>query len=199
MNLLATDSVPAAGTCYRFVVESAEQAATLIRERLGEQARVLSVRSVKGRGWRRLVSSPQLEVIVQIEPAPEIALPAAGEPAPEEPTVATAPSARQLRSDSFKSLPELLRRSGFSDGVLNWLETAPGWADLSAAPLHRAFVEVGRQSGRQAARFLNGVPIEQIPPESPQIKKLTLNLKAAKKLNILLPRQLLCQAHQLCQ
>jgi putative ABC transport system substrate-binding protein len=64
---------------------------------------------------------------------------------------------------------------------------------------HCDFVEVGRQSGRQAARFLNGVPIEQIPPESPHIKKLTLNLKAAKKLNILLPRQLLCQAHQLCQ
>jgi flagellar biosynthesis protein FlhF len=145
MNLLATDSAPAAGSCYRFIVESAEQAVALIRERLGEKAHVLSVRAVKGSGWRRLVSSPQLEVIVQIEPPSEMAAPAAVETNPEEPAVATAPPAHRSTSDRVKSLPELLRRSGFSDGVLNRLETAPGWAELSAAPLHRAFVEVGRQ------------------------------------------------------
>lgn len=57
------------------------------------------------------------------------------------------------------------------------------------------FVEMGRQAGRQAARILNGVPMEQVPPESPNITRLTLNLKTAHDMGLLLPRQLLCQAH----
>lgn len=64
---------------------------------------------------------------------------------------------------------------------------------------HCDFMEVGRQAGRQAVRYLKGCSMAQIPPESPQVKKLTLNLKTAKNLNIVLPRQLICQAHQLCQ
>ncbi len=61
------------------------------------------------------------------------------------------------------------------------------------------FVEMGRQAGRQAARFLKGVPMDQVPPESPNIKRLTINLKVAQDLGFLLPRQLLCQAYQLYQ
>jgi flagellar biosynthesis protein FlhF len=142
MNLLAPDSTPAAGACYRFVVDSAEQAATLIRERLGDQARVLSVRSVTRGRWWRLLSAPQLEVIAQIEPAAPAAATVEITPAgPETP----APGARRLPADTFRGLPDLLRRSGFSENVLNRLEAAPAWAGLSAAPLHRALVEVGRE------------------------------------------------------
>ncbi len=145
MNLLAPDSAPAAGACYRFVVESAEQAATLIRERLGEQARVLSVRSVGGSGWWQLFSSPRLEVIAQIEPA-EVAAPAADEFAPTGPGSAAVEAVPpRLKPDSSRTLPELLRRSGFSENVLRRLEAAPQWTELASAPLHRAFVEVGRQ------------------------------------------------------
>lgn len=61
------------------------------------------------------------------------------------------------------------------------------------------FVEMGHQAGRQAARLLQGVPPEQVPPESPNIKRLTINLKVAQDLGFLLPRQLLCQAYQLYQ
>ncbi len=145
MNLLTPDSAPAAGTCYRFVVESAEQAATLIRERLGEQARVLSVRSVAGDGWWRMFSAPKLEVIAQIEPPAETAAPAAEEITPAETAAVLAPGSRRLAPDSSRTLPELLRRSGYSENVLKRLEAAPDWAALSAAPLHRALVEVGRQ------------------------------------------------------
>ncbi len=141
------ESAPAAGTCYRFVVDSAGQAATLIREQLGEHARVLSVRSVEGSGWRRLVSSPKLEVIVQLDPpvatvAPE---PAAVEITLDKPAVVVAPASRRVPAESSTTLPELLRRSGFSERVLNRLETAPDWTELSVAPLHRAVVGVGRQ------------------------------------------------------
>ena len=56
---------PAAGTCYKFTVRSAAEAATLIRERLGEHARVLSVRTVPASGIRRLWAAPQLEIIAR--------------------------------------------------------------------------------------------------------------------------------------
>lgn len=145
MNLLDTASPPAPGTCYRFVVDSAEQAAALIRERLGEHARVLSVRSVEGRGWKRMLTAPKLEVIAQID-APAIpAVVAPMEPtSPDLSVVASVPS-RRFAPDQAPSLPELLRRSGFSTLVLQRLENSPAWAELKVAPLHRAFVEVGRQ------------------------------------------------------
>lgn len=145
MNLLAPDSAPAAGTCYRFVVESADQAATLIRERLGEQARVLSVRSVGSGGWWRMFSAPKLEVIAQIDSPAETLAPAAAEIIPAETPVVVAPGSRRLAPDSSRTLPELLRRSGFSENVLKRLAAAPDWSELSTAPLHRALVEVGRQ------------------------------------------------------
>ena len=49
---------PVAGACYKFTVKSAEQAAALIRERLGPSARVLSVRTVEASGLSRLWASP---------------------------------------------------------------------------------------------------------------------------------------------
>lgn len=61
---------------------------------------------------------------------------------------------------------------------------------------HCDFVEMGRQAGRQAARVLQGTPLEQVPPEPPNIKRLSVNLKVAQDLNLPLPRQLLSQAYK---
>lgn len=147
MTILAPDSVPAAGTCCRFVVESAEQAASLIRERLGENARVLSVRSVKSSGWRRLISAPKLEVIAQIEPtAEEVAQAARVEvSAPVAPAVEPEPLIRRRQPENTTSLPGLLRRSGYSETVLRGLENSGDWPEIVGAPLHRGLVEVGRR------------------------------------------------------
>lgn len=79
---------------------------------------------------------------------------------------------------------------------------SPEGSSMAYGPLlsyHCDFMDVGRQSGRQAARLLNGVPLERVPPESPDIKKLTINLKVAQSLNLPLSRQLLCQAYHLYQ
>jgi flagellar biosynthesis protein FlhF len=54
------------GKKYRFTVKSAEEAIQVIRERLGESAKVLSVKQVDGQGLRRFLSSPQLEIIATI-------------------------------------------------------------------------------------------------------------------------------------
>jgi len=151
MNLLSKDSAPVAGACYRFVVESADQAATLIRERLGENARVLSVRSVSSSGWRKLVSAPKLEVIAQIDApaasvasaAPTVAV-ASTESASPISDRAPVSATRRLQPDNFRSLPELLTRSGFSESIVNRLQASTIWNDVSNAPLHRSLVEVGR-------------------------------------------------------
>ncbi|HZZ58444.1 MAG TPA: hypothetical protein VFE31_11485, partial [Opitutaceae bacterium] len=61
---------PAPGACYKFTVSSAEEAAAQIRERLGPEARVLSVRTVEQGGMLGLLRKPRLEVIAQIGATP---------------------------------------------------------------------------------------------------------------------------------
>lgn len=54
------------GKKYRFEARSAEEAATLIREKLGPKAYVISVEQMSGKGLARFLSSPKLEVIATI-------------------------------------------------------------------------------------------------------------------------------------
>lgn len=65
----STASVPpsgaSAGSSYRFLVRSAEEAAGVIRDQLGEQTRVVSVRSVKAPGMAGWLGGTRLEVIAQ--------------------------------------------------------------------------------------------------------------------------------------
>jgi flagellar biosynthesis protein FlhF len=135
---------PAPGTCYKFIVASADEAAGVIRERLGPAARVLSVRTLAPAGFSRIWAAPRLEVIAQVE-APPAAGPVAG-PAEEAPAIL-----RPARS-SPRSLRDLLRRSGLSELALGRLERAPFWDQVNAAPLHRALAEIGRHLRAEARR-----------------------------------------------
>jgi flagellar biosynthesis GTPase FlhF len=54
------------GQKYKFIVKSAEEAASIIREKLGETAQVISVRQVEGEGLARFLKSPKLEIIAQV-------------------------------------------------------------------------------------------------------------------------------------
>lgn len=141
----------APGTCFKFTVASATEAAQLIREKLGENARVLSVRTVPAGGLTGFFSSPKLEVIAQlaapVEEAPALSL-------AEEtdlPLTVTKPvtSSRRYGApgatfQAEKNLAKLLRRSGFSENLVNRLEKSPAWITISELPLHRALVETGR-------------------------------------------------------
>ena len=51
---------------FRLVVRSAEEAVRVIRDKLGEHARVLSVRQIGGEGLKKFISSPKLEVIAEL-------------------------------------------------------------------------------------------------------------------------------------
>lgn len=64
----ATKAQPAPGQRMRFVVGSADEAVTVIKQEMGDAARVLSVKQVSGNGLARFLSSPRLEVIAWIPP-----------------------------------------------------------------------------------------------------------------------------------
>ena len=68
---MAQKSLPITpGQKYKFVVKSAEEAAAIIRDKLGEMAQVISVRQVEGEGLARFLKSPKLEIIAQVPVAP---------------------------------------------------------------------------------------------------------------------------------
>jgi len=152
-------ATPAAGTCYKFTVNNAHEAASVIRERLGEHARVLSVRTVEPSGLRSLWGSARLEVIAAVDnpaPVPAVAGGTLLATSDEEASPVAAPAGpraevrsprRILASLNHHAQPELaplLRRSGFSEAVLSRVENSPAWASLRKLPLHRALVETGR-------------------------------------------------------
>ncbi|HUG11290.1 MAG TPA: hypothetical protein VMM36_09765 [Opitutaceae bacterium] len=134
------------GTCYKLNVRSAAEAARLIREKFGDNARVISVSNTEPKGLSRLWSAPRLEVIVQqftpaagtvAGPEPEVPVPSRIE-APDR----TGAPAR-FAPPSF-GLRTLLLRAGLSETLVGRLAQSREWAGYEAQPLHRGLVAVGR-------------------------------------------------------
>ncbi len=161
----SSPAIPLApGACYRFTVASADEAAALIRERLGPGARVLSVRSVPASGLK-FWAAPRLEVVAQLDPAsaeepvaapvPAPALALATSAAPRPASLRPALPAREGRAP----LQNLLRRSGLSEVALGRLQSAPFWPEVAGAPLHRGLVEIGRHLRREADRRAPRAPL----------------------------------------
>jgi flagellar biosynthesis protein FlhF len=157
MNLVTPNAQP--GTCFKFTVRSAEQAAQIIREKLGENARVLSVRNVGGSGLFNLFSAPKLEVVAQLTAAAEA--PAASvvrPPAAELQPASSRHPSRRFRAPQM-TLTDLLRRSGFSEKLLLRLFESPAWLSLNEMPLHRALVETGRHLCELAETHFDRAPL----------------------------------------
>ena len=123
------------GKKYRLVVKSAEEAVGAIREKLGSSARVLSVRQMGGQGLSKFISSPKLEVIVELpenqaEDSADALISATGasegtpqplsesEPEKQEPTSSETQNANELLSDST-DISSLLERAGFDRDFLS--------------------------------------------------------------------------------
>ena len=158
----------APGTCYKFVVTSAHEAASVIRDRLGEHARVLAVRTIEPTGLRSLWGSPKIEVLATVAAAAstptvldatsdESASPMTGNVGGAlRPDIANRRGVKPLPHGNFhqpiaRDLSALLRRSGFSDSILARLQNSSDWAALRAMPLHRALVETSRTLQRIAS------------------------------------------------
>lgn len=148
---------------YKFTVKSTEQAVALIREKLGPNARVISVRAIPQTGLKKFFGSPSLEVVAQVDaaPAPGV-LPS--EPSvvlrsseTADPTVGNlTPPSRLGSPRQFEPLPPslgltgLLRRSGITETALHRLQSGANWSELNALPLHRALAETSRLLRTQA-------------------------------------------------
>ncbi|HTZ21985.1 MAG TPA: flagellar GTP-binding protein [Opitutaceae bacterium] len=167
-----TNNVPP-GSVYRIVVRSADEAVQTIRDQFGSETKVLSVRQLEGQGLAGWFGRPKLEVVVQVgSPAPSagplaavLAAPAGESPEPAVVAVAdesaslhgSAPVAIENRKSKFENsrapaLPDLLRRSGFSETMLARLNGSPTLANHAQRPLHVSLVELSRELRHTAAR-----------------------------------------------
>jgi len=142
---------PAPGT-YKFTVRSAEQAVAVIREKLGADARVLSVRTIEPKGFGKFFRTQQLEVIAQLDPiiepdAPKVSA-VSDEPAMPDSNASAeteAPAPRRLNIQHTPiGLADLLRRSGLTETALNRLQSGANWREINRLPLHRALAETSR-------------------------------------------------------
>ena len=158
-----------AGKRFRLVVRSAEEAVRVIREKLGEDARVLSVKQVGGEGLKRFISSPKLEVIAEIPSAEQKELsesraseegstPAVSDPAEvgvlDEGDPRVDSSQEQKPADNPIVGPEknaidpvgeterLLSKAGFDSHLLSEIQSWSNWKSILELPLADALKEI---------------------------------------------------------
>ncbi len=160
-----------AETRYRFVVKSADEAARAIRDKLGENARVLSVRQLEGSGLAGFLKAPRLEVIAEASDVfattgSNIAatnqntdkesitdLEKKREKAPpnfEAEETSSKPDLAAVRGSvvsaethpTDQQLERILRKAGFSTGVLARLRTDRRWEQLHYRSLGGALIGV---------------------------------------------------------
>ncbi len=170
MSALTEDQLEQrAGKRFRLVVRSAEEAVRVIREKLGDDARVLSVKQVGGEGLKRFISSPKLEVIAEIpsaeqevlaeskalgkESTPPVSDPSGTEvldksvalidPSPEQ-TQAFPPASAQEESgiDLVGETERLLSKAGFDSHLLSEIQSWTNWKSILELPLADALKEI---------------------------------------------------------
>jgi flagellar biosynthesis protein FlhF len=133
------------GKNYRFVVGSAAEAATAIREKLGEKAKVISVRQVEGEGLARFLRAPKLEIIAHVPPEEKPPSPAVEFRLPEDPPPFAPPSTEKEKPPAEVPAPEesrllhMLKRAGLPESFLMRFAQEPDWQRLQTMPLASAF------------------------------------------------------------
>jgi flagellar biosynthesis protein FlhF len=151
-------------TRYKFVVSSADEAVTVLRERLGENARVISVRQIEGAGLARFLRAPKLEIIARVdspEDAPPIEEPKVEEPVANLAQILPAPIEEEAEDIPMdERLGQILCRAGFNRGMVSRIRSLSAWEHLLKLPLGAALAEVAvilRGDYMRAAR----TPLEQ--------------------------------------
>ncbi len=139
---------------YKFTVKNTAEAVTLIRERLGPTAHVVSVRSVPASGMKKFLSAPRIEVVAQVDalsvrtgPGSNLHAVSADQAIPSDESTAMVdalPRSRLVPLPAALGLDGLLRRSGITEAALNRLQSGANWKELATLPLHRALAETSR-------------------------------------------------------
>lgn len=159
------------GRKFRFVVSSAEDAAQTIRERLGETARVLSVKQINGKGLAKFISSPQLEIVVEV---PKREIKAENEVLKKAEEVGglntsneskntdllTSPYRRVSEYVSKKTLETVLSEAGFEESFLKMVKNEMNWGQVCGLPLSNALAEFTRYLKRKI-ELINVTPVSR--------------------------------------
>jgi flagellar biosynthesis protein FlhF len=147
---------------FRLVVRSAEEAVRLIKEKLGDHAKVVSVRQIGGEGLKRFISSPKLEVIAEIsspdsnsqESLSEIDQLADHTASPPDVSPATKDNATSQESISLDNdetkeelsndaeISTLLHKTGFDENLLSQIKSWTNWAEIKELSLADALKQI---------------------------------------------------------
>jgi len=160
------------GQKYKFIVKSAEEAASVIREKLGEMAQVISVRQVEGEGLAKFLSSPKLEIIAQIPeqsitqpPQEEISAESASFTEAEEEPAETNPKRKGSRPRKPRITGEPAKREdsefvseSLVRAMFKNLPTGRLWTLLSKAGIPTEFL--AQFGERPESRHLNSQPLQ---------------------------------------
>lgn len=143
---------------FRLVVKSAEEAVRLIKEKLGDHAKVVSVKQIGGEGLKRFISSPKLEVIAELSsPESEVE-----EPIPEQnsqselslPLPETQPNSLELENSSVSNIKvdqdsskddgiaDLLYKAGFDEILLSQIKSWTNWGEIKELSLADALKHI---------------------------------------------------------
>ena len=152
------------GKRFRLIVRSAEEAVRVIRDKLGDDARVLSVRQVGGEGLKRFISSPKLEVIAEVpsdnenesssemqldddrivdtssETDQKTILPSNNTDSSEDQKDEKANHSLEVNSESENV--RILSKAGFDPYLLREIQMWPTWKDIENKPLADALKEI---------------------------------------------------------
>ena len=161
MNNLTQDqaATPASGKRFRLTVRSAEEAVRVIRDKLGDQARVLSVRQVGGEGLKRFISSPKLEVIAEIpaddsdeisdsglleeaEVSEDLAVADKETPSSNATNLPEDPELSDVSFDESNDKVRLLRKAGFDLNLLGEIQSWSSWQEMKDKPLADVLKEI---------------------------------------------------------
>ena len=134
--------------CYKFIVASADEAVQVLREKLGENAKVISVRQVENGGLSRFLRAPNLEVIAQVDSKRKPLAPTPSIPR-HEPVVplvrpeVSVPDEMPVYSSAGDPFLRVLRRSGIEGSILASLKQHPDWERIVKRDLRSALDETG--------------------------------------------------------
>ncbi|MCH8473751.1 MAG: hypothetical protein LAT55_00805 [Opitutales bacterium] len=118
----------------RFIAKSAQEAAAIVRERLGPEGRVISVEQIMGSGLKRFVSAPRLQIVAKKVPPPEFSsktkTSASEQAGPEAPAPLPNPTTTRAGHRRTLSCRSLLLKAGFSSRLMARLEGAERWREI---------------------------------------------------------------------
>lgn len=165
---MSQDSTPA-GTQIKLLVNTASEAVNVIREKYGEQARVLSVKQVEAGGLKRLVSKPRLEVIVEI-------VGTGGKAKPKVPSASTERSASPQASPSAsaESKPNIRKK----DTQIERVAEKP--APLNKSPIGDLYSKSksDEEGGSYFSEFEEEAPAVEPPSDADSIEDAPLGSAA---------------------